>query len=98
MSLPIEFHPAVRGETEAAYRWYEEQRLGLGTDFLNAADRVFVEIGANPARFGYMEGDVRAAPLSRFPDVAYYRVLPDRVRVLALLRAARDPSRWTTRN
>jgi hypothetical protein len=34
MSLPVVFHPDVQGEIDKAYRWYEQQRAGLGDDFL----------------------------------------------------------------
>lgn len=97
MSLPLDFHPAVRGETDAAYRWYEQQRPGLGTDFLDAVEQVVAEITANPARYGFADGDVREGALTRFPYAVYYRVLPDRVRVLAVYHTSRDPSGWQSR-
>ena len=30
MSLPLEFHPAVRDEIDDAHNWYEQRRSGLG--------------------------------------------------------------------
>lgn len=97
MSLPHEFHPSVRRDTDAGYRWYEGQRPGLGTDFLNAVEAVLAEITANPARFGFADGDVREGPLDRFPYAVYYRLRPDRIRVLAVMHTARDPSVWQSR-
>lgn len=97
MSLSLDFHPAVRGETDAAYRWYEQQRPGLGTDFLDEVERVVAEITANPARYGFADGDIREGALTRFPYAVYYRVLPDRIRVLAIYHTSRDPSGWRSR-
>ena len=54
-------------------------------------------ITANPARYGFADGDIREGPLSRFPYAIYYRVLADRIRVLAVYHTARDPSGWQSR-
>lgn len=40
---------------------------------------------------------VRPAKLRRFPYVVYYRVLPDRIEVLAILHGSRDPRVWQGR-
>lgn len=98
MTLPLDFHPSIRGETNAAYRWYERQRTGLGTDFLDSVEQVLTAITANPARYGFVDGDIREGPLTRFPYAVYYRVLPDRIRVLAVYHTARDPSGWQSRS
>ncbi len=97
MSLPLEFHPAVRGEIDDAHDWYEQRRHGLGASFLDEVQRVLGEITANPALFGYAEADIREALLNRFPYAVYYRELADRIRVLAVYHTARDPSKWRSR-
>lgn len=98
MSLPLEFHPAVRREVDRAYRWYERQQPGLGTDFLDAVQHVLGEITANPARYGFAERDVREGMLTRFPYAVYYRVLSDRIRILAVYHTSRDPAGWQSRS
>lgn len=98
MSLPQEFHPSVRDEIDAAHDWYEQRRPGLGGDFLDEVQRVLAEIDANPARYGFADGDIREGSLNRFPYAVYYRVLADRVRILAVYHTARDPSGWQSRN
>ncbi|MFO0843937.1 MAG: type II toxin-antitoxin system RelE/ParE family toxin [Gemmataceae bacterium] len=98
MSLPLDFHPAVRDEIDDAHDWYEQRQAGLGRDFLDEVERVLGEIAANPARYGFAEGDVREGLLTRFPYAVYYRVLTDRVRVLAVFHTARDPSGWQSRS
>lgn len=97
MSLPLDFHPAVAREIDEANSWYEQRRLGLGRDFLDEVERVLAEIAANPARFGFADADIREGLLTRFPYAVYYRVLADRIRVLAVYHTARDPSRWQSR-
>ena len=97
MSLPLDFHPAVRDEIDDAHDWYEQRRSGLGTDFLDDLQRVLAEITANPARYGLADADVREGALTRFPYAVYYRVLADRIRVLAVYHTSRDPSGWQSR-
>ena len=98
MSLPVEFHPAVRGELDTAHAWYESKRAGLGDDFLDAVGRLVAEVAANPARFGFARRDIREGLLNQFPYAVYYRELPDRLRVVAVHHTARDPAAWQSRN
>ena len=44
-------HPAVPAELEAAAEWYEQRSLGLGEEFLGAAEdaiALLVETGGDP--------------------------------------------------
>lgn len=97
MTLPLDFHAAVRGEVDVAYRWYEQRRAGLGSQFLNAVEQVLNRIVATPNRYGFVDGDIREGQLRRFPFAVYYRVLTDRIRILAVYHTSRDPSGWQSR-
>jgi hypothetical protein len=48
MTLPLRFHRRVQGEIKKAYRWYEQQRSGLGDDFLGAIEEVFDRLRQTP--------------------------------------------------
>jgi plasmid stabilization system protein ParE len=82
----------------AGFRWYEQRQAGLGKDFLDELEQVLVEIVAQPARFGFASGNIREGLLRRFPYAIYYRVLFDRIRVLAVFHTARDPILWQSRS
>ncbi len=97
MSLPLEFHPEFDTDAEAAAVWYERQQPGLGVALLDEASRVLARIEANPASYGFVERDVREGALKRFSYVIYYRVLRNRIRVLALWHTSRDPDGWKWR-
>jgi plasmid stabilization system protein ParE len=97
VSLPLDFHPAVHDEIDDAHNWYEQRQPGLGSDFLDEVQRVLAEITANPARYGFADADIREGLLNRFPYAVYYRVLPNRIRVLAVYHTARGPSGWQSR-
>jgi toxin ParE1/3/4 len=97
VSLRLDFHPAVRDEIDHAHDWYEQRLLGLGREFLDELERHLAEITANPMLFGFADADIREGLLTRFPYAVYYRVLADRIRVLAVYHTSRDPSGWQSR-
>ena len=97
MNLPLVFHPAVQGEVDEAFRWYEQQRPGLGDDFLTALDEVFNRLSGSPEIHPVIYRDIRRALPRRFPYGVYYRVHPDRVEVIAAQHSQRDPRGWQAR-
>lgn len=74
--------------------WYEDQRVGLGEEFLAAVDATFDAIERIPEMFRRVHGEVRRANVSRFPYAVFYRIEPKNVAVLTVLHTARDPKLW----
>jgi len=97
MSLRLEFHPAVGAELAHSHDWYERRQPGLGGEFLDELHRVLEQIAANPACYGFVQDGIRVGLLTRFPFAVFYRLLPDRIRVLAIFHTARDSSGWQSR-
>jgi plasmid stabilization system protein ParE len=97
MNLPLVFHPDVKGEVDEAYRWYEQQRPGLGDDFLEALDEVFARLEHAAEAHQVIYRDVRQARPRRFPYGVYYRVHPDRVEIIAVQHSRRHHSHWQSR-
>lgn len=94
MARPLVIRRAVERDLSRAYRWYEQERTGLGELFLASVDRTLDAIEEFNERFVSVRGDVRRATVSRFPYSLFYRVEPTRVVVLRALHSARDPRRW----
>ena len=62
-------------------------------EFLDELNEISAEIATDPARFAFSgERDIRETQARRFPYVVYYRILSDRVRILAVWHTARDAS------
>ena len=97
MNLPLAFHPDTYDEIDDARQWYERQRVGLGDDFLRALEDVFQHLSTMPMVNRVLYRDARRALLRRFPYGVYYRVLPDRVEVIAVQHLRRNPSSWQSR-
>jgi hypothetical protein len=51
VSLSVVTRPAAAAEIETAYRWYENERAGLGSEFLEAVDKLVRTIAEDPERF-----------------------------------------------
>lgn len=97
MTLPLVFRSAARAEFDDAAAWYEARRTGLGADFVAEVQQVLDTIANQPDRYPVVYGDVREAPVRRFPYCVYYRVKPDRVVTLAVFHTSRDPAVWQSR-
>jgi plasmid stabilization system protein ParE len=97
MSPLFVFRPAAQAEFDHATTWYEQQRPGLGRDFASEVQQVLDTVANDPERYPVVDGDVREAPVSRFPYCVYYRVKPDRLVIIAVFHTSRDPSVWQGR-
>jgi plasmid stabilization system protein ParE len=97
MSLPIRFLPEAKDEFDAAADWYEQQRAGLGVDFVAQVRAVLNRIAGNPQIHAVVHQDVRKAVVARFPYVVLYREEAGEVVVVAVFHTARDSSVWQSR-
>lgn len=84
-------------DLDAAAEWYERQRTGLGTEFLDEALRAFRAIAARPLAYPVIHRDLRRALMHRFPFGIYFRVETSSVVVLAVIHGSRHPERWQLR-
>jgi hypothetical protein len=93
---------SLRREAEAdileAFVWYEEQSMGLGSDFMRAVDAMLANIARNPLEHQVLYKNVRRATLRRFPYGLFYIINRDVVIVLGCIHAKRDPKKWPLQN
>jgi hypothetical protein len=65
------------GDIADAHCWYDEQRAGLGREFLDEIEATLKRIADGPLRFPVAIGDVRRAlVVRRFPYSVYFRNRP----------------------
>jgi plasmid stabilization system protein ParE len=93
----VVLRPEAVADLLAARQWYEGQRRGLGGEFLDSVDELLDQIGKSPEIHAAEIKDVRRGKVRKFPYVAYYRILTDRVEVLGVLHGNRDPRSWQKR-
>jgi plasmid stabilization system protein ParE len=80
-----------------AHDWYEQQRKGLGADFLleiNAAENA---IQSMPFAYRVYRRDTRRFLVHRFPYQLLYRVLDDAIVIVACFHLRRSPRRLQSR-
>ncbi len=91
----------VRPEAEAemidAFDWYEDQVPGLGSDFLLCLDAVFSTIARLPQQYPRVHKVVRRALTRRFPYEVFFVEDGNRIVILSVFHATRNPKRWQER-
>lgn len=97
MSYKLRLQPEARDDIREARLWYDEQRAGLGREFVEEVETVLGAIRSNPARFTVVYRHFRRALLHRFPYGIVFAVTDDTVQVVACLHARRDPATWRDR-
>ena len=95
--LPAVFRPEAAVDVIEARQWYDNQQMGLGDDFRNALADIVERIRSMPRMYVIVVENVHRAKLRRFPYLLYYRVLENRIEVLAVLHSSRDPRLWRQR-
>jgi len=98
VSLRVVTRPSAAAEIETAYRWYERERAGLGSEFLEAIDKMVKGIAENPERFPIVRKDIRRAVLHRFPYSIFYRIVSGHIVVIACFHGKRNPKVWRSRD
>lgn len=89
-------------ELEEAALWYDQQRPGLGSEFLEAVDIALGLIAQWP-HLGGLVSDVppdlpaRRVPLGRFPYHIVYLETAEAIRILAFAHDRRRPGYWQFR-
>ena len=79
-------------DVTAAYRWYEDERAGLGLQFLEELRAAYDRIAEDPLRYQQLESGIRRALVRRFPYAIYFAIESDVVVVLAFMWAVIRPN------
>jgi plasmid stabilization system protein ParE len=94
---PLWVSPKAEEEARKAARRYERESSGLGVAFLEVIGTTLGLITERPLLFPVVYRDIRRALMKRFPYGIFYRLRPDRIRVIAIVHLARHPRVWQRR-
>jgi toxin ParE1/3/4 len=92
--LRISYTADARRELFEAADFYDGERPGLGSAFLDAVADALNQIVEFPESSQIARGKIRRKVLSRFPYNLLYFVGPGEIRVLAVMHHKRRPSYW----
>ena len=93
----VTFQRLAERELNDAAKYYEIECLGLGSSFLQEADRCLRLIEEHPEAGAAFHGAVRRRILRRFPFALLYKSSVDGVRILAVMNLKRHPTYWVGR-
>jgi plasmid stabilization system protein ParE len=97
MTLRVVFRRAARREFDDAADRYDEQRPGLGEEFIIEIDQAVAKAAASPELYPKVFGEVRRTVARRFPFAVYFRVRRDSMVVLSVFHGRRNPAVWERR-
>lgn len=81
-------------DLQSSVRWYNEQKEGLGTEFLDDLDSAIQVLKDGPLMFQIVHRDLRRLTLTRFPFIIVYQVQGNVVTVLRVFHTSRGPRGW----
>ena len=91
MTFSIVFRRAAKVEFEKAAVWYDEQRPGLGEEFMVEIEQAIVNAAAGPLRYQLVFGDIRRAVARHFSYSVYFRGRSTQFVVRSVFHGRRDP-------
>lgn len=97
MSWLIGFHPEARVEALEAEAWYSDRDPAVGKAFSIELERAIDSIAEAPFTWPAHGKGARKRLLRKFPYTVVYRILTDRVQVIAIAHQRRKPGYWRNR-
>ncbi len=99
MSLQRVILPEAEAELREALFWYEQQREGLGVEFLGVVEAAMLLAASTPRRWPlWLENDrYRRVVLRRFPYALFYELRADTIEFVAVAHVRREPGYWLRR-
>ncbi|MFN8275961.1 MAG: type II toxin-antitoxin system RelE/ParE family toxin [Chitinophagales bacterium] len=97
MKPKLVFGVEFEADLKESYLFYEQQRAGLGDDFILAVEAALAEIYRNPMLFAQVYKNMRKVNLKRFPFGVFYVVQNNETIILAVLHLVRAPASWKKR-
>jgi len=97
MTRALVIRPEAENDIQDAFRWYEEQESGIGSEFLIAVRGQLGKIARRPTSYQIVVSQTRRAVISGFPYSITFTMAQDAVIVTACIHHKRDPRTWTSR-
>jgi plasmid stabilization system protein ParE len=90
--LTFTFRAEAADDIGGARAWYEEQRTGLGEDFVDSLEHALDLVQRLPRSFPLVAPEVHRALLRRFPYALYFRLVgSEKIEIIACLHTRRSP-------
>jgi len=97
MNYILIIRPEAAAELKDSFMWYEVQSNGLGYEFFRCIDATLTLINRSPLLYPEIYKNIRRALIRKFPFEIFYIIAKDRIAVLAVFHAKRNPKQWQER-
>lgn len=89
----------AESDLNESYKWYENQKINLGVEFIKTINRTIELIKENPFLYKSVYKNVRKAKINKFPFNIYYLITPqfNQIDIFGILHDSRNPLIWKTR-
>jgi toxin ParE1/3/4 len=95
---PIIIHDKAKQELDQSIGYYEQQKRGLGLDFLSEVENALEKIKINPnIGLPYKIKEIRRYVMRRFPYSIFYTEFAGFIWIVAIAHAKRKPDYWKKR-
>jgi toxin ParE1/3/4 len=91
MVYNISVKPGAEDDIDVAYNWYEDQKEGLGDEFLKELVEYYKKLESHPTAFHKIKKTYRQVALKRFPYVIVFEILKTEVVIYAVFHTSRSP-------
>ncbi len=96
--LPIDYLLGARRDFDGSFDWYAGRSHQAALRFTDSLDAALMQVTENPTRFDSIDGVHRECALKKFPFRLVYRVLENRILVVAIAHTRRRPGYWRNRD
>lgn len=93
MTWRVSVRPAAEADLADARAWYDDQRPGLGDEFLTSIADAFSRLEEGPEQFPVYYRGFRRVLVHRFPYKVFFRIERDVIVVFRVLHSASDHRR-----
>ena len=97
MGAELIITPEAFDDLAEAMDWYDEQRPGLGEDFLSSVHASIASTMRMPTMHEKVRFEYRRALVRRFPYAIYYECDDQRFTIYGVVHTARDSEAWRRR-
>jgi plasmid stabilization system protein ParE len=97
MAAELIVAPEAERDLAEAYAWYEDQRIGLGEEFLGCVDACIEAFRRMPEMHAVIYENYRRALVRRFPYTVFYEHVEGTVTVYCVFHTSQDPEKWLRR-
>ena len=93
MTFEVIFRKRASSELDRAFKIYEKERVGLGSEFIEELDEYLDELETRPKSFRVIVKNYRIAVMQRFPFEIFFFIDKQKVVIANIFHTSRRPLR-----